>query len=77
MEIDGSVGRRLTFNLESGGPPQTLQLDDSSEFHGTISLPPTLVGAVAFVGIHATRADLRDDIYCDCLTAIGWWTRSG
>jgi len=62
MEIDGSVGRRLTFNFESGGPPQTLQLDDPSEFHGTISLPPTLVGAVAIVGIHATRADLRDDI---------------
>jgi hypothetical protein len=62
LEIDGSVGRGLTFNIEDGGPPASLQIDDPTKFHGTIGLPPTLIGSVTFVGLHATSADLRDDI---------------
>jgi hypothetical protein len=40
MELKGAVAGGLTFNIESGGPPVRLQLDDPAKFHGTINLPP-------------------------------------
>jgi hypothetical protein len=68
MEINGAVGRGLTFDLASAGPPLTaLQIDDPGQFHGHIiigSEPPAPAGFgdVAFMGLHATSADLRNDM---------------
>jgi hypothetical protein len=68
MEINGPVGRGLTFDLASAGPPLTsLQIDDPGQFHGHIiigSAPPAPAGFgdVAFMGLHATSADLRNDM---------------
>ena len=68
MEINGAVGRGLTFDLASAGPPLTaLQIDDPKQFHGRIiigsALPePAGFGDVAFMGLHATSADLRNDM---------------
>jgi hypothetical protein len=66
-EINGKVGRGLTFNLRGGGPPFTsLQIDDPSEFHAVIDFAPAVApagfGYVAFMGLHVTRADLRNDM---------------
>ena len=67
MEINGAVGGGLTFNLTSNGPPFTgLQIDQPSQFHGVIHIdPPPFPGAfgfVAFMGLHATSADLHNDM---------------
>lgn len=68
MEINGAVGRGLTFDLSSARPPLTaLQIDDPKQFHGRIiigsALPePAGFGDVAFMGLHATSADLRNDM---------------
>jgi hypothetical protein len=69
MEINGSVGRGLTFNLTSGGPPATsLQIDQPSQFSGLIHIADPVgvaslgFGYVAFMGLHATSADIRNDI---------------
>jgi hypothetical protein len=55
LEVKGSVGRGLTFAIEAGGPPASLQIDDPARFHGMIDLPgpSSLVGYVAFMGLHA------------------------
>ncbi len=67
MEINGTVGSGLTFNLTSNGPPLTeLQIDRPSQFHGAIHLdPPPSPGAFGFValmGLHATSADLHNGV---------------
>lgn len=56
MEINGAVGRGLTFNLSSIGPRDVgLQIDHPNEFHGTIN---TMDGFVAFMGLHATSGEI-------------------
>jgi hypothetical protein len=69
MEIDGSVGRGLTFELGGGAPTMSLRIDDPGKFHGLIDLTPaTFPGFpsafdfVAFMGLHATSANLHDDM---------------
>jgi hypothetical protein len=69
MEINGAVGSGLTFNLTTDGPPATsLQIDHPGTFHGLINIvepvlgPSLAFGSVAFMGLHATSADIRDDI---------------
>jgi hypothetical protein len=69
MEINGEVGRGLTFNLTTSGPPFTsLQIDHPGRFHGLINIvepvigPSLAFGYVALMGLHATSADIRDDI---------------
>jgi len=68
MEINGAVGDGLTFNLTTFGPPVTsLQIDHPRQFHGLIHIdePAGLTSVfdyVAFMGLHATSADLRNDM---------------
>jgi hypothetical protein len=63
IEIDGAVGAGLTFDLTGGAPVLSLQLDQPHRFHGLIDIGnPFSLGYVAFMGLHATSADLRDDI---------------
>jgi hypothetical protein len=60
MEINGSVGRGLTFNISAPGPDDAgLQIDHPSAFHGNIVLQS---GFVAFMGVHATSGDLLNGI---------------
>ena len=64
MEIDGSVAKGLTFVMAGGSAPtNSLQIDDPSKFHGLIDFPShTLFSFVAFIGLHATSADIRHDM---------------
>ena len=60
MEINGSVGSGLTFNISAPGPDDAgLQIDHPSAFLGNIVLQS---GFVAFMGIHATRGELLNGI---------------
>jgi hypothetical protein len=68
MIVNGAVAAGLTFDLSSSGPPLTsLQIDHPEQFHGRIRIdspipPPAGFGDVAFMGLHATSADLRNDM---------------
>lgn len=70
MEVNGSVGRGLTFEVGNGGAPtESLRIDDPSRFHASLVLAPdiqpsgsSLFGFVAFMGLHATSADLHNEI---------------
>jgi hypothetical protein len=72
VEVKGSVGAGLTFNMNPGGYAATdsLQIDDPSEFQALIVLSPTLngvsttdpFGVVAFMGLHVTSADISGDM---------------
>jgi hypothetical protein len=67
VEVKGSVGAGLTFalNVDSAAPTMSLQIDDPAKFHGLIALPaatPSLFDFVAFMGLHATSADLSHDM---------------
>lgn len=56
MEINGSVGRGVTFDISSPGPGDAgLQIDHPSEFHGDVVLQS---GYVALMGIQATSGEL-------------------
>lgn len=63
MEVNGFVGPGLTFEIESGGPPSSLQIDHPHEFFGKIDLPSSggLDSTVTLMGLHATSAFLIDD----------------
>ena len=62
MEINGAVGRGLTFNLTTSGPSLgTLQIDHPNEFHGLINFNSPF-GDIAFMGLQATSGDIRNDI---------------
>jgi hypothetical protein len=59
MELGGSVGGGLTFNLQAAIPVVALQIDQPQQFHAAIDLPPAPgLDYVAFMGLHATQADL-------------------
>lgn len=59
-EVNGSVGRGLTFKLS--GISQ-LQIDQPHKFHGLIDLShPFILNNVTFVGLHATSAELLNGI---------------
>ena len=61
MEINGSVGSGLTFNIFSLGIGDAgLQIDHPSMFHGDINMLQS--GWVGFIGIHATSGDLFNGI---------------
>jgi hypothetical protein len=86
MEIDGSVGRGLTFELGGGAPTMSLRIDDPGKFHGLIDLTPatsppfpSLFGFVAFMGLHATSANLHDDMLLmfDCRKLVDTVRLSG
>ncbi len=86
MEIDGSVGRGLTFELGGGAPTMSLRIDDPGKFHGLIDLTPatsppfpSLFGFVAFMGLHATSANLHDDMLLmfDCKKLVDTVRLSG
>jgi hypothetical protein len=64
MKVDSSVGRGLTFNFNSGGPPDAdLQIVHPAEFHGVLDISqPGNFGYVEFMGLHVTSADLRNDV---------------
>lgn len=69
MEIKGAVGGGLTFNISANGPPNvSLLIDNPSQFHGLIDIhtapPPTPSGwgYVAFMGLHVTSWDIRNDM---------------
>ena len=60
MEVNGPVGRGLTFNLNSVGPRDVgLQIDHPNEFHATIN---TMDGFVAFMGLHATSGEILNGV---------------
>ena len=60
MEINGSVGNGLTFDISSPGPGDAgLQIDRPAEFHGDVVLRS---GYVAFMGIQATRGELLNGV---------------
>ncbi len=60
MEIKGSVGKRLTFDISAPGPDDAgLQIDHPSTFHGAIVLNS---GFVAFMGMQATRGELLNGV---------------
>lgn len=62
MEINGLVGPGLTFEIDTGGPPSNLQIDDPHRFFAQIDMPSTgLFSSVTLVGLHATSATLIDD----------------
>lgn len=62
MEVNGSVGAGLTFNLSGTAPDASLQIDKPGQFRGLIDLTtaPVGVGHVGFEGITATSAYLLD-----------------
>jgi hypothetical protein len=68
MIVNGAVAAGLAFDLASGGPPVTsLQINHPELFLGRIRIdssipPPAGFGDVAFMGLHATSADLRNDM---------------
>ena len=56
MEVKGAVGPGLTFNISSNGAGDAgLQIDHPGSFAGDIKLQS---GFAAFIGLHATNADL-------------------
>lgn len=60
MEINGSVGKGLTFDISAPGPDDAgLQIDHPSTFHGNIVLNS---GFVAFMGLQATRGELLNGV---------------
>lgn len=60
MEINGSVGPGLTFDISSPGPGDAgLRIDRPAEFRGDIVLQS---GYVAFMGIQATRGELLNGV---------------
>lgn len=60
LEIKGAVDRGLTFNISSNGAGDAgLQIDHPGQFLGDIRLQS---GFAAFMGLHATRADLFGDM---------------
>ena len=61
MEIDGRVGRGLTFDIHAAIPVVGLTIDQPHHFKGLIEAPSG-VEYVAFMGLHATSANLRDDM---------------
>jgi hypothetical protein len=66
MEINGSVTSGLTFDINPGAyaPTASLQIDDPATFHALIALPvtPYTVAFIAFLGLHATSANLSNDM---------------
>ena len=60
MEINGSVGHGLSFNISAPGPDDAgLQIDNPASFHGAVTLHS---GYVAFAGVQATTAELLDGV---------------
>ncbi len=60
MEINGSVGPGLTFDISAPGPDDAgLQIDHPSTFHGSIVLRS---GFAAFMGIQATSGELLNGV---------------
>jgi hypothetical protein len=63
MEINGVAGPGLVFNIEGGGPPSHLRIDDPHRFFAQIAMPSAnLVSSVTLAGVQATSADLIDDL---------------
>jgi len=64
MEVNGSVGLGLKFNLSGSAPDASLQIDKPTQFRGLINLTTAAVGVghVGFEGIQATSAYLFDGI---------------
>ena len=63
VEVNGNVGSGLTFGFESQIPVTAMQIDHPKEFLGQLDLPPSPgLEFVAFMGLHVTSADLRDDL---------------
>lgn len=60
VEVKDRVGSGLTFSLPALQPGSVLQIDQPHEFHAALAL--SLGSEVDFVGLHATHADLRDDM---------------
>ena len=61
MEINGSVGHGLTFDISSGPIGDAgLQIDQPASFHAAVNLQSA--GYVAFMGLHATSAELLNGI---------------
>jgi hypothetical protein len=63
MEINGAVGSGLTFIMGSTNATSDLTIDHPRSFAGLIQLTssPVTLGHVAFMGIHATSAELLND----------------
>lgn len=63
MEVNGHVSSGLTFAVDAAIPVVSLQIDHPKEFKGQIELPPAPgLNFVAFMGLHVTSADLRNDM---------------
>ena len=61
MEIDGSVGHKLNFQISSGPIGDAgLVIDQPAAFHAAITFQSE--GYVSFTGLHATSAELMDGI---------------
>ena len=64
IEINGTVDSGLTFDIEGGGPPASMQIDNPASFHGLVELAVNgsysqpLYATVTLLGLQVTSADL-------------------